>query len=69
VLEIHSKPDAASVWIDVHALLRIDGEWWDMNKTATHAGRAGWAAPADPTSAHRTGDLSGRVVFAARSNT
>ena len=36
VLEMHSKSDPGSAWVDVHALLRIDGEWYDMNKTATH---------------------------------
>jgi hypothetical protein len=46
MLEMHSKADPGSAWVDIHALLRIDGEWYDMNKTATHASRAGWAAPA-----------------------
>jgi hypothetical protein len=43
MLEMHSKTDPGSAWVDIHALLRIDGEWYDMNKTATHASRAGWA--------------------------
>jgi hypothetical protein len=57
MLEMHQAPDAASVidelhpgqpgvrnyWVDIHSLLRIDGEWKDMNKTATHGSRAGWA--------------------------
>jgi hypothetical protein len=51
MLEMHSKADPGSAWVDIHALLRIDGEWYDMNKTATHASRAGWAAPAAKTSA------------------
>jgi hypothetical protein len=33
-------------WVDIHSLLKIDGTWKIMNKTATHASRAGWAAPA-----------------------
>ena len=32
-------------WVDIHSLLRIDGTWKIMNKTATHASRADWAAP------------------------
>ena len=43
MLEMHSKSDPGSAWVDIHALLRIDGEWYDMNKTATHASRADWA--------------------------
>ena len=43
ILEMRSKSDPGSAWVDVHALLRIDGEWYDMNKTATHASRADWA--------------------------
>lgn len=30
-------------WVDVHSLLRLDGKWMIMNKTATHASRADWA--------------------------
>jgi len=36
--------DPARCWVDVHSLLRIDGIWKIMNKTATHASRADWAA-------------------------
>lgn len=43
ILEMRSKSDPGSAWVDIHALLRIDGEWYDMNKTATHASRADWA--------------------------
>lgn len=57
MLEMHQDGDAASVvqelypgrpgernyWVDIHSLLRIDGKWKDMNKTATHGSRAGWA--------------------------
>jgi hypothetical protein len=59
MLEMHQAEDVKSVmlemypgspgerncWVDVHSLLRIDGKWKDMNKTATHCSRAGWAAP------------------------
>ena len=47
MLEMHraaAGPSGAALgWIDIHALLRIEGVWKDMNKTATHATRAGWA--------------------------
>ena len=39
-------PDLSDGWVDIHSLLRIDGTWKIMNKTATHASRAAWAAPA-----------------------
>jgi putative lumazine-binding protein len=35
-------------WVDFHTLLRIDGVWKIMNKTATHASRAAWAASTVP---------------------
>ena len=38
-------PDPPDGWVDMLSLLRIDGTWKIMNKTATHASRAGWAAP------------------------
>ena len=45
MLEMHSAAEGPSTgWVDIHALLRIDGVWKDMNKTATHVSRAGWAA-------------------------
>jgi len=34
----------AQSWVDLHALLRINGVWKITNKTATHATRAAWAA-------------------------
>jgi hypothetical protein len=43
VLEMHSASNPQEHWVDIHALLRLDGVWKDMNKTATHADRAGWA--------------------------
>jgi Putative lumazine-binding len=30
-------------WVDIHSLLRLDGVWKIMNKTATHNSRAAWA--------------------------
>ncbi len=43
MLEMHSTSEGPSTgWVDVHAVLRIDGVWKDMNKTATHVSRAGW---------------------------
>lgn len=33
-------------WVDIHTLLRIDGNWKIMAKTATHASRADWAGKA-----------------------
>lgn len=31
-------------WLDIHTLLKLDGTWKIMAKTATHASRADWAA-------------------------
>ena len=33
--------DRSSCWVDIHSLLRINGAWKIMNKTATHSSRAG----------------------------
>lgn len=41
-------PDPTDSWVDFHSLLRIDGVWKIMNKTATHSSRAAWAAPEAP---------------------
>jgi len=40
--------DPGQEWVDIHALLRIDGAWKIMSKTATHASRADWAGKAPP---------------------
>ena len=48
LLEMHDIEDPSSAWVDIHALLRIDGVWKDMNKTATHADRAAWAGTLVP---------------------
>jgi Putative lumazine-binding len=45
------KPDLAEGWVDIHSLLKLDGTWKIMNKTATHVSRAAWAAPPAPTPA------------------
>jgi len=44
MLEMHTPNDPSNAWVDIHSLLRIDGVWKDMNKTATHSSRAGWAS-------------------------
>jgi len=44
VLEMYTPNDRSNCWVDIHSLLRVDGTWKDMNKTATHGTRAGWAA-------------------------
>jgi ketosteroid isomerase-like protein len=41
MLEMHTPNDLSNAWVDIHSLLRIDGVWKDMNKTATHSSRAG----------------------------
>jgi hypothetical protein len=46
VLGFDDVDDLADSWVDIHSLLRLDGVWKIMNKTATHASRAAWAAPA-----------------------
>ena len=51
VLGFDYKPDLSDGWVDIHSLLKLDGTWKIMNKTATHASRAAWAAPAAPTTA------------------
>jgi hypothetical protein len=37
--------DLSDSYVDIHSLLRVDGVWKIMNKTATHSSRADWAAP------------------------
>jgi hypothetical protein len=43
VLEMYTPNDRSNCWVDIHSLLRVDGTWKDMNKTATHGTRAAWA--------------------------
>lgn len=45
------KPDLPNGWVDIHSLLKLDGTWKTMNKTATHASRAAWSAPPAQTTA------------------
>src|SRR5690348_12115984 len=44
VLGFDDDKKPADSWVDIHSLLKLDGTWKIMNKTATHASRAGWAA-------------------------
>jgi hypothetical protein len=43
VLGFDDAGDPSDSWVDLHALLRIDGAWKITNKTATHGSRAAWA--------------------------
>ena len=45
LLGFDNASDLSDSWVDFHSLLRIDGTWKIMNKTATHSSRAAWAAP------------------------
>jgi len=45
LLGFDNADDLFDGWVDLHTLLRIDGTWKIMNKTATHCSRAAWAAP------------------------
>ena len=48
LLGFDTADDLSDGWVDLHNLLRIDGTWKIMNKTATHCSRAAWAAPQAP---------------------
>jgi hypothetical protein len=48
LLGFDNADDLFDGWVDLHTLLRIDGTWKIMNKTATHCSRAAWAAPTVP---------------------
>jgi Putative lumazine-binding len=43
VLGFDNNDDPAQSWVDIHTLLRVDGSWKIMAKTATHASRGDWA--------------------------
>ena len=43
LLGFDNAADMSDSWVDFHSLLRIDGAWKIMNKTATHSSRAGGA--------------------------
>jgi hypothetical protein len=45
LLGFDNADDLSDGWVDLHTLLRTDGAWKIMNKTATHYSRAAWAAP------------------------
>jgi hypothetical protein len=53
VLGFDADTGPADSWVDIHSLLRLDGTWKIMNKTATHASRADWAASTADGSATR----------------
>ena len=40
LLELTNPADPSDSWVDVHALLRINGVWKITNKTSTHSSRA-----------------------------
>jgi hypothetical protein len=48
LLGFDNAADLANSWVDFHSLLKLDGVWKIMNKTATHSSRAAWAAPVGP---------------------
>ena len=48
VLEMYEPNNLSNSWVDIHSLLRVDGKWTDMNKTATHSSRADWAGAHAP---------------------
>jgi hypothetical protein len=43
LLGFDNATDPPSSWVDIHSLLRLNGVWKIMNKTATHSSRAAWA--------------------------
>ena len=43
LLGFDDTADPAGSWVDMLALLRINGVWKITNKTATHPSRAAWA--------------------------
>ncbi|HVC83555.1 MAG TPA: nuclear transport factor 2 family protein [Chloroflexota bacterium] len=43
LLGFDNATERSDSWVDIHSLLRIDGVWKIMNKTATHSSRAGGA--------------------------
>jgi hypothetical protein len=48
ILGFDNDAGRPSSWVDVRSLLRIDGVWKIMNKTATHNSRASWAGEEYP---------------------
>nr|WP_246390056.1 nuclear transport factor 2 family protein [Halomonas cerina] len=45
LLGFDNTEDLADSWVDVIALMKIDGAWKITNKTAAHSSRAAWAKP------------------------
>ena len=43
LLGFDDRVDPSSSWVDLLALLRINGVWKITNKTASHPSRAAWA--------------------------
>ena len=43
LLGLDNPADPSDSWVDMHALLRLNGVWKITNKTATHSSRAAWA--------------------------
>lgn len=48
ILGFDNDEGRSSSWVDFHSLLRINGVWKIMNKTATHNSRASWAGEQYP---------------------
>ena len=45
LLGFDNSENLADSWVDVIALVKIDGAWKITNKTAAHSTRAAWAKP------------------------
>lgn len=46
LLGFDNTENLADSWVDVLALIKLDGVWKITHKSAVHSSRAGWAAPA-----------------------
>ena len=45
LLGFDNSENLADSWVDVIALVKVDGSWKITNKTAAHSTRAAWAKP------------------------
>lgn len=45
LLGFDNPEDLSDSWVDVIALIKVDGVWKITNKTAAHSSRAAWAKP------------------------
>lgn len=45
LLGFDNSENLADSWVDVIALVKVDGRWEITNKTAAHSTRAAWAKP------------------------